>query len=413
MRNIYTGIDIGSDSIKIVVVEFLKDKFHVLASTSVRTQGVKRGLVTDHELVVNSLKLALVEIEKSLGVRIDKAVVAIPSNERALEIVSGTITLENGVVSGDEIIRALQIATNGKIKEKYELVSMIPILFKVDGKGNFQDPKGQIGNELEVKAVLAAAPRKVIYDTLRVVSDCNIEIADIVFSGIGDYYEAMGADTKEELGAVVNIGSETIDISIFNKGILIKNSLINLGSKNIDKDISYVCGVDNNTARELKEKFAVCSRRYADINDVIEVPINDNEKVSINQYEISEIIEARVMELLKLAKKEINDLTKRKISYIIVTGGISELMGFSYVVENMLGMNASTLVITTVGIRSNRYSTAIGIVKYFYDKMKLRGKHISMLSEEKVNELMENKRSMIELSDDTLISRIFGYFTID
>ena len=36
MRRIYTGIDIGSDNIKIVVAEFLDDKFYVLASTAVK-----------------------------------------------------------------------------------------------------------------------------------------------------------------------------------------------------------------------------------------------------------------------------------------------------------------------------------------------------------------------------------------
>ena len=34
MRNIYTGIDLGSDNIKIVVAELVKEKFQVLASTS-------------------------------------------------------------------------------------------------------------------------------------------------------------------------------------------------------------------------------------------------------------------------------------------------------------------------------------------------------------------------------------------
>ena len=169
----------------------------------------------------------------------------------------------------------------------------------------------------------------------------------------------------KSLGAIINIGSETINVSIFNKGIIIKEDNIDLGSKNIDKDISYVYGVDLTTSRTLKENFAVCSRRYADANDVLEIETKNGDRVIVNQYEISEIVESRVVELLKLAKKVINNLTKRKISYIIVTGGISELIGFSYVVENTLGINASTLNITTIGIRNNKYSSASGIIKYY------------------------------------------------
>ena len=116
----------------------------------------------------------------------------------------------------------------------------------------------------------------------------------------------------KSLGAVINIGSDKIDVSIFNKGIIIKEENIDLGSKNIDKDISYIYGVDLTTSRTLKENFAVCSRRYADVNDVLEIETKSGDKIIINQYEISEVVESRVVELLKLAKKQINNLTKEK-----------------------------------------------------------------------------------------------------
>ena len=140
---------------------------------------------------------------------------------------------------------------------------------------------------------------------------------------------------------------------------------------------------------------------------------DDNGKCSINQYDITEVVEARIGELLKLAKKEINNLTKRKISYIIVTGGVTELMGFSYVVENILGINSSTLNSTTIGIRNNKFSSAMGIIKYFHEKMLLRGKNISLVDETMIEQMLNNKKSMLELTDDTIISKIFGYFAND
>ena len=70
MRRIYTGIDIGSDSIKIVVAELVKEKFQVLASTSVKSVGIRKGLVVDSEMALRSLNLAIEEIEKVLGIRI-------------------------------------------------------------------------------------------------------------------------------------------------------------------------------------------------------------------------------------------------------------------------------------------------------------------------------------------------------
>ena len=409
MRNIYTGIDLGSDSIKIVVAELVKEKFQVLASTSVKSVGIRKGLVVDSEMALRSLNLAIVEIEKVLGIRIKKAVVTVPANNRNIKVVSGVVDTE-GTVGGKDIVSVLQKSAEGEIPEDHELVSIIPIMFDTEDGKFTKDPIGLAIKSLSVKALLATAPKKQIYDYLRIFNDANIEVEDITFNCIGDYYEAKTKETDEEIGAIINIGQDKTDVSVFNKGILIKNSIFNLGSKNIDNVISYIYGTDTNTSRELKEKFALASRRYADINEMLEFDNDQGEKKSINQYEITEVVEARVVELLKLAKKEINDLTKRKISYIIITGGITELMGFSYVAENILGINTSTLNISTMGIRSNKYSSAIGIIKYFHDKMKLREKNISLIDDESVRQIEQNKQSMLDLTEDTFISKIFGYF---
>lgn len=412
MRDIYTGIDIGSDSIKIVISEFLDDRFNILASTNVRTAGIRKGLVVDKDLVINSLKVAIKEIEPSIGVKIDKAIITVPSNDRRFSVVSGTtrIQSDDSIVTGSDISLALEDAVNEKIENKESFITIIPISFSVDDKEGVADPRGLSGEYLEVKAVLAVAPRINIIPFLEVCDECGIEVEDITFGSIGDYYEARNNETDKTLGAIINVGSETINVSIFNKGIIIKESNIDLGSKNIDKDISYVYGVDLTTSKTLKENFAVCSRRYADVNDVLEIVTKNGDNVIINQYEISEIVESRVVELLKLAKKQINSLTKRKISYIIVTGGISELTGFSYVVENTLGITASTLNITTIGIRNNKYSSASGIIKYYHEKLKLRDKTSDMFDEKKIEEMLNNKENMKKTTNDTIVSKVFGYF---
>ena len=410
MRNIYTGIDLGSDNIKIVVAELVKDKFQVLASASVKSVGIKKGLVADDEMATRSLNLAIEEIRKVLGIRIDRAVITIPSNNRNIKVVSGTIDT-NGEINGKDIVSVLQNAAENEIPENEELVSIIPIMFNIQEDKFTKNPVGQVSDKLGVKALLATAPKKQIYDYLKVFHEAGITVEDITFNCIGDYFEARTKDTDESLGAIVNIGHDKTDVSIFNKGIVIKNSIFNLGSKNVDNDISYIFGTDTSTSRELKEKFALASKRYADANEVLEFTLEDEEKKTINQYEITEVVEARLIELLKLAKKEINDLTKRKISYIIVTGGISELTGFSYLVENILGNDATTLNITTMGIRNNKFSSAMGIIKYFHEKMVLREKNISLIDDEKLQEIEQNKQSMLDLTDDTFISKIFGYFS--
>ncbi len=410
MRNIYSSIDIGSDTIKVVTGEYVNGKFNVLASRSTPSSGVRRGMIIDSALATESLKSAIKDMEEVLGMTIKKALVAVPAYERRLTVVESKIPIPGEIINGYDVSKVLEETVVGKVKDDEEVVTVIPIMFTIDGMMHMVNPNGAKADELSVKALLATAPKKQIFDVLKVVNDAKIEVIDITFGCIGDYYELRDTETDGQMGAIVNIGNDKTEVSIFNKGILIKNSVINLGSKNVDKDISYVYESDVSTSRELKEHFAVASRRYADEAETVDITIGDGSVVKINQMNVSEVVEARLEELLNLAKKEINNLTNREISYIIVTGGITEISGFSSVVENTLGLVGRVHNATTPGIRDNKYTSATGICKYFHDKMALREREVSFADDEDINQMMINKKSMIELTDNTIISRIYGYF---
>lgn len=410
MRKIYTSIDLGSDSIKVVVAEKINKRFHVLAATSTRSVGIKKGVISDIKMAISSIKLAKEEIEKKVDLKINQAIITVPSNNCIFDIVKGdcTISGEDSTVIGADISNCIKQAALSKIKENYEVVTVEPIQFNVDDGDGVKNPFGLYGEELSVKAVMTSIPKAYLYPIIEVFKQCGIEIVDMAFSSTGDYYEIKSKESDSKVGAIVNIGGDITNVSIYNKGIMIKNKILEFGSKNIDNDISYVYRVDTSVARNLKENFAVSNKKYTDSNDVVEINSKIGEKLVINQYEISDVVESRLVEILKFAKNSINDLTKREISYIIVTGGISELAGFQYVIENVFGKIAVVHNITNMGIRNNKYSSAIGLIKYFDYKMNLRDRNFSMITDEKT--LMNKKKNTVS-EDNNIISRVFDMFT--
>ncbi|MBQ4634165.1 MAG: cell division FtsA domain-containing protein, partial [Bacilli bacterium] len=139
----------------------------------------------------------------------------------------------------------------------------------------------------------------------------------------------------------------------------------------------------------------------------MEVVNNSGEKISINQFEISQIVEARLREIIKSVKNEINNLTNREISYIIVTGGITNLMGFPYIIDEEFNCEKIITNITTLGVRSNIYSASIGFIKYFDYKMKFRNIDYSMFNEEDRNELTAKKKKVS--GKENLITKFSTY----
>lgn len=413
MKKIYTGIDLGSFSIKIVVCEVVNNKFHVLAASNTRCKGIKNGLVTDMEEASIYLKKAKKEVEDMLGITIDQAVVTVPSIDKDFDIVEGKVNVEdeNKMVSATDINNAFQDAVLGKVNETKELITITPIFFQVDDKEPVKDPKGMVGESLFVKAVITSIPKENFRNTVNLLKNCGITPVDVTYGIMGDYYEARNIDFDKNVSAIINIGYSKTEVSIFNKGIMIKDEMIDSGSKLIDKDLSYVYNLKRSQARVLKENFAVSNTRYSDVNDTIELTNKNGDDITLNQLEVSEVVEARLVDLLRLAKKQINILTNREISYIIITGGISELAGFEYVVENVFDRRCSILDINTMGIRSNMYSSSYGIVKYFHNKLDLRGLSYSMVSEKEANNLISTKGKTLNNSHDNIISKVFSYFS--
>lgn len=413
MKKIYTGIDLGSFSIKIVVCEVVNNKFHVLAASNTRCKGIKNGLVTDMEEASIYLKKAKKEVEDMLGITIDQAVVTVPSIDKDFDIVEGKVNVEdeNKMVSATDINNVFQDAVLGKVNETKELITITPIFFQVDDKEPVKDPKGMVGESLFVKAVITSIPKENFRNTVNLLKNCGITPVDVTYGIMGDYYEARNIDFDKSVSAIINIGYSKTEVSIFNKGIMIKDEMIDSGIKLIDKDLSYVYNLKRSQARTLKENFAVSNTRYSDVNDTIELTNKNGDDITLNQLEVSEVVEARLVDLLRLAKKQINILTNREISYIIITGGISELAGFEYVVENVFDRRCSILDINTMGIRSNMYSSSYGIVKYFHNKLDLRGLSYSMVSEKEANNLISTKGKTLNNSHDNIISKVFSYFS--
>jgi cell division ATPase FtsA len=205
--------------------------------------------------------------------------------------------------------------------------------------------------------------------------------------------------------AVINIGDEKTEVSIIKKGILIETENIEIGSKSIDRDICYIYDIPRKRARDLKEKFALASKRNASTSWCEEVINNKKETIKISQYEISEIIYSRVREILELSKKQINLLTKLEISYIIITGGSTAGNDFNLVSEEVFG-DIKTYKVSEIGCRHNKYSSALGFIKYYHDKLSFRGKLAYTVDKDAQEELINNKKT----NNSSILGKIYGYF---
>ncbi len=408
MGDIYTGIDLGTDSIKVVVTEKINDKFQVLASISSPSNGIKNGYIEDTKLAINSVKAAMKKINEQLGIKITKVVAAIPPTNARMDIVLGTTNIfEYNEITGIDVSNVLLDALKGIDFHNEELVTAMPISFTVDETTNIKDPKGMKGSVLESRVVISLVPKEPLYRILEVLKLSGIETVDISFTSVGDYYTIKNRKYDELVGAIINIGEDTTNVSVFNKGIQIKNSTLKVGSSYVDKDLTYAFKSKMSESRKMKENFASCLSSSADPNDIWEIELDKDNKKEVNAVNVSKVVEARIREILKLAKNEIKNLTNREIRYIIITGGITEIPMFSTVVEQEFGFVAKVCNMNTMGVRHNKFSSCYGITKYFDDKLSLRGKTYEMITKEDKDAMLSIDSN---ITNENMISKVFGHF---
>lgn len=407
MKKIYTAIDIGSDTIKFVVGEYFKNKLNILATYEQKAKGIRKGLIVDPNLAINSIKDGIKEINNNLGIDIKKVIVGVPSYNAKFMFVTSGIEITGDAITTDDVNNLIKASVYSKVEQDYELITVLPLTFLIDGEKETK-VVGKAGNKLEIKGIMISAPKKNVYSVLSVMEGAGLEVVDITVSALGDYYEVRNNNLDKNIGAIINLGHETTNVSVFSRGKLMNTETIQLGGINVDKDLAYMFNINVFDAREIKEKFASSHKRFIALNDVYEVKNTAGEVIKLNQIEVTEIVMDRLAELLRLAQKQILLLTKQNISYIVITGGLTEIRAFKNLVYEILGKDVIIYTEDTLGARNNKYTTSIGMIKYFIDKMEVRGKEYSMIDEQDEELLINpnNKNSKGKAS----ITKIFGNF---
>lgn len=410
MRKIFTALDIGSNTIKVVVGEFIGTKLNILSAVKVTSRGYVNNYILDKEALISRIKEAISKTEEELNIKIRKVILNVPTYNLDFKLTDGRVELEENIVKSNDIVRLLQDVSKNKIDHKNEIICTLPIMFKVDDEETI-NPYGKHGNILYVKSILVSTDKKAIYDLATIVNSCNLDIIDITTTGLVDYYNFKSKELDTKNIAIVNLGSTTTNISIFSKGIFINNKIIDDGGFYIDKEIASFYNLKRNETEYLKEKLALAVINNADEKETITLTNKNGEEITVNQYELSKIVSEKMDNLLKIIKKNINLLTKKEISYIIITGGLSEIKDINLLINNVFNKNGKIGKINNLGARDNSYSVALGMLKYFNSKLLLRNREFSSLTEEEIDAMCTISEK--NTSKNSLISRVVGYFFDD
>ena len=279
-RQIITGLDIGTASLRVVVCEYKKGDSvpTVLALVKKNSRGLRRGYVINAEEATESVRAALADAERITNLKIKRVVLGIGGATLESRTVDGMVSISrpDAEINTHEINRAMESA-EASLSESANrnILHRLPISYKLDGKKILGRAEGLCGNKLEVKTLFVTCSSQHLRDLVKVVEDAGVSVDDIVAAPLAASYSVLTRLQKVSGCVLVNIGSQTTSIAIFEEGLPISIQVFPLGSTDITNDIALGFRIPLEDAERVKKGDSDGAVAKKKLDDIIHARLSD------------------------------------------------------------------------------------------------------------------------------------------
>ena len=395
---ILVGLDIGTNQIKVIIGEVFDDSLNIIGVGTAASKGMRKGAIVDIDQTVHSIRNAVEQAERMVGMQIQSVVVGINGNHIQLHPCHGVVAVqsENREISDEDVTRVIDGARVVSVPPEREIIDVIPKQFIVDQQDEIIDPRGITGVRLEMEGTIITCPRTILHNILKCVERAGLDVTDICLQPLAAGTVALSRDEKELGVGLVDVGGGCTTVSVFEDGHLAMTSVIPLGGDTITKDLSIGLRTSTEDAEEIKLNYGHAFYDTAQEDETFEAKlIGSNAKETYNQLQLSDMIEARMEEIYLLAENQI-----RKMGYqnlpggIVLTGGTMKMPGVLELAEDIFRTNVRIAIPDYIGVREPQFAASIGILQFAYHNAKIQGKELfSSLGGEQIEEVPQTKRS--------------------
>lgn len=372
---IIVGLDIGTTKIAAIVGRKNEHgKIEILGHGRTDSIGVKRGVVSNIENTVQSIRTAIEEAAQISGVHIKYVNVGIAGQHIKSLQHRGGIIRENydDEISQADVDTLLNNMYNLNMSPGEEIIDVIAQDYIVDNEQGVKQPVGMLGNSLEANFHIIIGQTTAAKNIYKCVTKSNLEVVDLILEPIASAEAVLSEEEKEAGVVLVDIGGGTTDLAIFQEGIIRHTAVIPFGGDVITEDVKEGCTIIRKHAEELKVKFGSALASENRDDEIVAIPgLRGRPPKEISLKNLASIIQARMEEIVEHIYYEIKNsgYEKKLIAGIVLTGGGALLKHLPQLTEYITGMdtrigypNEHLAKEVSEEMASPMYATGIGLV---------------------------------------------------
>lgn len=217
--------------------------------------GVRYGIIQNLEETSTAVSRIFTRLEQrsSIHPRKIKSVI-VGLGGRSLKNITKEVSLslpEDTEITDDILERLHDQAVHSAIDNTLEVVDAVPRVFQV-GTSRTSSPKGMVGNHISGVFDLIVCRPELKRNIRRTIEDkLHLDVDGFVVTAMATGHLILSPEEKRLGCMLVDMGSETTTVTIYQKGALHYFATLPLGGRNISRDIASL-GVVDAKAEEIK-----------------------------------------------------------------------------------------------------------------------------------------------------------------
>jgi cell division protein FtsA len=373
--SIIVGLEVGTSKVCAVVGELGADgALNIVGLGQARSRGVRKGEIADTSAAEEDIRQAIVEAEQMADVEIRSVYLGVTGghlrgfNNRGVHHVASA----DREIIEDDVQDVIRNAKTINLPADNHVIHAIRQHFLVNGQDGITDPVGMVGARVEVDVHVLHGNRNRLQNAIRTVKGLQLEVDDIVFTGLASSLALLTNEQKELGSLVIDIGGGTTEYVVYVNGIVKHTGVLALGGDHVSNDLAYGLKVPLSRAEQLKLEHG-----GAFVDDAVKgqtVPL-DNELglpiKTINLEHLRRIMSLRLEEILQLIAQDLAQAGA--VEYlragVFLCGGGARIPQIAKLAEQVLQMPVNLGKTNSIsGLRSAldqpEFATAIGLVKF-------------------------------------------------
>lgn len=272
VRKVYSALDIGSSKVSAIIAGLTDDdRLVVLGSGQRESEGVRRGYIADIERAELAIRNAVEQAERIAGVNVEDIWISCSSAGLRGAIASAEIEIGGDRIEDDDIDHLLA-AANANIDPGGSVVLHAhPAHYTLDGLTGVARPRGLHADRLAVDVHVVLADGAPIRNIDLGVRAAHLDVAGMVAAPIAAGHACLTPEEKELGVALVEIGAEITNVSLYAAGMLVALSTIQMGSADITDAVASAFGLRRAQAERIKCKYGSAMSSPQDHRDMIDL----------------------------------------------------------------------------------------------------------------------------------------------